>query len=82
MLKALVYDEYCVDNDFASILKIREVPEPTPKSNEVIFRVRAAALNYDDIWGMRGAPLKVPLDRKSTRLNSSHSQQSRMPSSA
>ena len=26
--------------------------------------------------------LKVPIDRKSTRLNSSHSQQSRMPSSA
>ena len=27
-------------------------------------------------------PLSVPTDRKSTRLNSSHSQQSRMPSSA
>ena len=27
-------------------------------------------------------PRLVPLDRKSTRLNSSHSQQSRMPSSA
>ena len=60
-MKALVYDEYCVDNDFASILKIKDIPEPIPKSNEVVFRVRAAALNYDDIWGMRGAPLKVPL---------------------
>ena len=29
--------------------------------NEVIFRVKAAALNYDDIWGMRGKPLAVPL---------------------
>ena len=27
-------------------------------------------------------PLSIALDRKSTRLNSSHSQQSRMPSSA
>ena len=27
-------------------------------------------------------PVTKPLDRKSTRLNSSHSQQSRMPSSA
>ena len=27
-------------------------------------------------------PIKIQLDRKSTRLNSSHSQQSRMPSSA
>ena len=61
MLKALVYDNYCEGNDFASILKIKDVPEPTLKPNEVIFRVRATALNYDDIWGMRGAPLKVPL---------------------
>ena len=60
-MRALVYDEYCTGNDFASILKIRDIPEPEPKSNEVLFRVRAAALNYDDIWGMRGAPLKVPL---------------------
>ena len=29
-----------------------------------------------------GQPMKEPPDRKSTRLNSSHSQQSRMPSSA
>ena len=28
------------------------------------------------------SPAPAPLDRKSTRLNSSHSQQSRMPSSA
>jgi len=32
-----------------------------PKPNEVIFRVKAASLNYDDIWGMRGKPLAVPL---------------------
>ena len=32
--------------------------------------------------GKSGWWILVPLDRKSTRLNSSHSQQSRMPSSA
>lgn len=60
-MRALVYDTYSTNDDFASILQIKDVPEPVPKSNEVVFRVRAAALNYDDIWGMRGSPLKVPL---------------------
>ena len=26
----------------------------------MVFRVEAAALNFDDIWGMRGKPLAVP----------------------
>ena len=60
-MKALVYEKYAENNDFGSILKLKEVPDPTPKSNEVLFRVKAAALNYDDIWGMRGKPLAVPL---------------------
>ncbi|MDH5418530.1 MAG: alcohol dehydrogenase catalytic domain-containing protein, partial [Nitrosopumilus sp.] len=60
-MKALVYDEYAIDDDFSKILKIKEIPLPKPKSNEVIFKVKAAALNYDDIWGMRGKPLKIPL---------------------
>ena len=60
-MKALVYEKYAEENDFASILQLKEVPEPNVKSNEVLFRVKAAALNYDDIWGMRGKPLAVPL---------------------
>ena len=60
-MKALVYDEYAVNDDYAKILKIRDIHEPIPKPNEVVFRVEAAALNYDDIWGMRGKPLAVPL---------------------
>ncbi|MCV0373187.1 MAG: zinc-binding dehydrogenase [Nitrosarchaeum sp.] len=60
-MRALVYDEYAADDDFAKILKIKDIPEPTPKSDEVVFRVKAAALNYDDIWGMRGKPLAIPL---------------------
>jgi len=60
-MKALVYENYAQDDNFESILELRNVPEPVPKPNEVIFRVKAASLNYDDIWGMRGKPLAVPL---------------------
>ena len=60
-MKALVYEKYAENNDFESILELRDVPEPVLKPNEVIFRVKAASLNYDDIWGMRGKPLAVPL---------------------
>ncbi|MDA7959830.1 MAG: alcohol dehydrogenase catalytic domain-containing protein [Nitrosopumilus sp.] len=60
-MRALVYDRYAEDDDFASILGVREIPAPEPGPSEVVFRVRAAALNYDDIWGMRGRPLRVPL---------------------
>ena len=53
--------------------------------------IRPAATTYDrgefadGEWGVVDAAQLTPqerLDRKSTRLNSSHSQQSRMPSSA
>ena len=60
-MKALVYDEYTTDDDFSKILKIKDIPEPKPQPNEVIFKVKFAALNYDDIWGMRGKPLAIPL---------------------
>ena len=48
-MKALVYEKYAENNDFESILELRDVPEPVLKPNEVIFRVKAASLNYDDI---------------------------------
>ena len=60
-MKALVYEEYAPDNDFEKILKIKDIDEPTPKSNEVVFKVKAAALNYDDIWAMRGKPIEIPM---------------------
>ena len=60
-MKALVYDQYTIDDDFSKILKIKEIPSPEPKSNEVVFKVKVASLNYDDIWGMRGKPLAIPL---------------------
>ena len=60
-MKALVYEEYTTDDDFSKILKIKDIPIPKPKPNEVIIKVKATALNYDDIWGMRGKPLAIPL---------------------
>ncbi len=60
-MRALVYEEYAKNDDFAKILKIKEIDEPKPKSHEVIFRVKYAALNYDDIWAMRGKPIEVPM---------------------
>ncbi len=60
-MRALVYEKYATDDDFGKILQIKDIPEPVPKPDEVVFRVRAAALNYDDIWGMRGKPLAIPL---------------------
>ena len=60
-MKALIYEEYAPDNDFERILKIKEIDEPKPKSNEVVFKVKATALNYDDIWGMRGRPIEIPM---------------------
>lgn len=60
-MKGLVYEEYAPDDNYSKILKVKEVPDPKPKSNEVVFKVKAAALNYNDIWGMRGKPIPVPL---------------------
>jgi alcohol dehydrogenase len=60
-MKALVYEEYAKNDDFANILQIKEIERPKPKSNEVVFAVKAAGLNYDDIWGMRGKPIEIPL---------------------
>ena len=60
-MKGLVFEEYAPDNDFQKILKVKDVDDPKPKSNEVIFKVKAASLNYNDIWGMRGNPIPVQL---------------------
>lgn len=60
-MKALVYEEYAKNDDFSKILKIKDIEEPKPRANEVVFKVKTAALNYDDIWGMRGKPIEIPL---------------------
>ncbi|HYL66956.1 MAG TPA: zinc-binding dehydrogenase [Nitrosopumilaceae archaeon] len=60
-MKALVYEEYAPDDNYEQILKLKEISDPKPKSNEVVFKVKAAGLNYDDIWGMRGKPIQIPM---------------------
>ena len=58
----------------ADVLRLEELPEPRPGAGEALVRVEAAGLNFIEIYQRK--------DRKSTRLNSSHIQKSRMPSSA
>ncbi|MGI0010368.1 MAG: zinc-binding dehydrogenase [Nitrosopumilaceae archaeon] len=60
-MKALVYEEYAPDDNFKQILKVKDISEPKPKPDEVVFKVKVASLNYNDIWGMRGQPVAVPL---------------------
>ena len=55
---------------------ISYVPRTEPAPPEHAIKMDS----FRDVWMLRGK--YVALDRKSTRLNSSHSQQSRMPSSA
>src|SRR5574340_1348188 len=60
-MKALVYEQHAPDDDYKKILKIMDVPGPKPKPNEVVFKVVVAGLNHDDIWGMRGKPIQIPM---------------------
>jgi len=60
-MKALVYEEYASDDNYKKILKIKEISDPKPKANEVLIKVKVAGLNYNDIWGMRGKPIQIPM---------------------
>jgi NADPH:quinone reductase-like Zn-dependent oxidoreductase len=51
-MKAIVYREY----GSADVLKLEEVPKPTPGDNEVLIKVRAAGVNPLDWHFMRGVP--------------------------
>jgi len=44
-------------------LKLEDVPDPQPGANEVIVRLRAAALNHRDVWIRLGqyAGIKLPI---------------------
>lgn len=46
-MKAIVFTEY----GSPDVLHIEERPTPTPKDNEILVRVRAAAVNYGDTAG-------------------------------
>ena len=45
-------------------MKFHEIPDPNPKPNEVVLRVRACGLNRLDLWAEQGAlPVPVQLPR-------------------
>ena len=64
-----------------SILKRRDITLPT-KVHLVNAMVFPVVMYVYEIWTIKKAERRRIEDRKSTRLNSSHSGQSRMPSSA
>ena len=44
------------------VLRFGEVPDPEPGPGEVLLRIRAAALNFNDIWARKGLPrVALPL---------------------
>jgi NADPH:quinone reductase-like Zn-dependent oxidoreductase len=43
------------------VLKCEDVPDPQPRKDQVLVRVRACALNHLDLWVRQGLPgVKLP----------------------
>ena len=62
---------------------VKQPATAEPDAVDNLLTVNNIEVVYDEvILVLRGVSLDVPEDRKSTRLNSSHSDRSRMPSSA
>ena len=51
-MQAVSHDRYGAPE----LLRVREVPKPVPKADEVLVRVHAAGLHIGDCFGVRGAP--------------------------
>jgi zinc-binding alcohol dehydrogenase/oxidoreductase len=49
-------------------LCLEDVPEPQPTSNEVLVRLKAAALNHRDVWIRRGLYAGIKLPRPNFRI--------------
>ena len=58
-LKAAVYREH--SKDPRQVVKIEDIDIPKPKSNGVLIKVEAASYNYNDLWGIWGEPIKIPM---------------------
>lgn len=58
-MKAAVYREH--SRDPRQVVKIEDIDTPRPKANEVLIKVEAASYNYDDLWGIWGEPIKIPM---------------------
>lgn len=51
-MKAIVYQKY----GSPDVVRVEEVPEPTPKDNEVLIRVRATTVSTAEMAGRKGDP--------------------------
>ena len=58
-MKAAVYREH--SKDPRQVVKIEDIDTPKPKSNGVLIKVEAASYNYNDLWGIWGEPIKIPM---------------------
>jgi alcohol dehydrogenase len=58
-LKAAVYREH--NKDPRQVILIEDIDAPKPKSNEILIKVEAASYNYNDLWGIWGEPIKIPM---------------------
>src|SRR5918912_2559211 len=58
-MKAAVYRQH--HRDPRQAVKIEDIDTPKPKGNEVLIKVEAAAYNYNDLWGIWGEPIKIPM---------------------
>lgn len=58
-MKAAVYRQH--GKDPRQIVKIEDIDVPKIKPIEVLIKVEAAAYNYNDLWGIWGEPIKIPM---------------------
>lgn len=57
-MKALFFERH----GGPEVVQLADLPDPRPARGEVVIRVHAAALNFNDIWARTGMPgLAVPL---------------------
>ena len=57
-MKAIVFHQHGAPN----VLKYEDAPEPGLRTNDVLVRVKACALNHLDLWVRRGLPnVPIPL---------------------
>lgn len=56
-MKAVVFDQ----PGELDVLRLCEIPTPTPHAGEVLVRVQACGLNHLDIWTRQGLGMQIPL---------------------
>ena len=64
-MKAIVYHDY----GSSDVLKLEEVPKPSPKNNQVLIKIHAASLNPLDWRLMSGKPRLARVMASAVRMN-------------